>query len=96
MTRSLITALGAALCLACGQSASREEQAQPAEQPPAVALPADVQQAVTVADAIAAAPASADSILAAHGMSPEVFDSLMYAIAADPAKSAAYTAARQR
>ena len=58
-------------------------------------LAPDVQLAATVARAIDAAPSSADSILAAHGLTRDGLDSLMYAIAADSAKTAAYTAARR-
>ena len=58
-------------------------------------LATDVQLAVTVARAIDAAPASADSILSANGLTRDGLDSLMYVIAADSAKSAAYTAARR-
>ena len=68
---------------------------QPAAQPPVAdaALPADVQRAVTVARAIEANPAAVDSILSAHGLTRAGLDSLMYAIAADSAKAAAYSAA---
>jgi hypothetical protein len=59
------------------------------------ALAPDVQLAATVARAIDASPASADSILSAHGLTREGLDSLMYAIAADSAKTAAYAAARR-
>ena len=55
----------------------------------------DVQLAVTVARAIDAAPASADSILSANGLTRDGLDSLMYVIAADSAKTAAYAAARR-
>lgn len=58
-------------------------------------LPADVELAVTVARAIDAAPAKVDSILSAHGLTRDGLDSLMYAIAGDSAKTAAYTAARR-
>lgn len=40
-------------------------------------------------------PASADSILSAHGLTREGLDSLMYRIATDSVKTAAYTAARR-
>lgn len=57
--------------------------------------PADVQLVATVARAIDAAPASADSIISAHGLTRAALDSLIYVIAADSAKSAAYIAARR-
>ena len=95
MTVNTRVALVAAFALACGGSGERQEQSRlPAAQPVA-ALPADVQQAITVANAMATAPHAADSVLAAHGFTQEGFDSLMYAIALDSAKSAAYAAARQ-
>ena len=57
------------------------------------ALPPDVTLAVELARAIEANPAAADSILATRGVTRAGLDSLMYAIAADSAKAAAYTAA---
>lgn len=82
-----------------GCRAAEKPADQPAAQPlvaepqPAADLPPDVQRAVTVARAIEADPAALDSILAAHGLSRAGLDSLMYAIAADSAKAAAYSAA---
>ena len=54
---------------------------------------ADVDRAVAVVKGIEANRAAAESVLAAHQLTAEGFDSLMYVIAADSAKSAAYTAA---
>ena len=54
---------------------------------------ADVDRAVAVVNGIEANRASAESVLAAHQLTAEGFDSLMYVSAADSAKSAAYTAA---
>ncbi|MEP7325350.1 MAG: hypothetical protein ABI836_05310 [Gemmatimonadota bacterium] len=54
---------------------------------------ADVDQAVEVARGLKANQAAAESVLAAHGLTPEGFDSLMYEIAADSAKAAAYRSA---
>lgn len=51
---------------------------------------ADVDRAVAVVKGIEANRASAESVLAAHQLTAEGFDSLMYIIAADSAKSAAY------
>ncbi len=95
MTRTPLAAVAALLLLACGGTGTREEQ-QPADRTPSADLPDDVRQAVTVADAIATAPYAVDSILSAHGLSAQGFDSLMYAIALDSAKSAAYANARRR
>ena len=95
-----ILALGCAALLmaACrggggDATAKQEDTAAPTAQQ--AALSPDVQLAATVARAIDAAPASADSILSAHGLTRDGLDSLMYAIAADSAKTAAYTAARR-
>ena len=90
--------LAASLIAACGgggggKSAEQQQPATPAAQQPTV--PADVQLAVAVAQAIDAAPAKADSILAANGLTRDGLDSLMYAIASDSAKTAAYSAARR-
>ncbi|HMA39297.1 MAG TPA: hypothetical protein VKP10_04430 [Gemmatimonadales bacterium] len=90
--------LAASLIAACGgggggKSAEQQQPATPAAQQPTV--PADVQLAVAVARAIDAVPAKADSILAANGLTRDGLDSLMYAIASDSAKTAAYSAARR-
>jgi hypothetical protein len=80
--------------VACGGGAAdRPAEGQGAMPATQAAMPSDVSLAVTVARAIAAAPASMDSILAANGLTRESLDSLMYVIAADSAKSAAYIAA---
>jgi hypothetical protein len=57
-------------------------------------VPADVQTAVAVARGIEASPDRSDSVLAANGLTPAGFDSLMYRIAADSAMRAAFAAAR--
>ena len=53
----------------------------------------DVDRAVAVVKGIEANRASAESVLAAHQLTADGFDSLMYVIAADSAKAAAYAAA---
>jgi len=84
--RMLMLAYAASLMAACGRSGGgAAEQTAP---------PADVQVAVAVAQAISAAPTKVDSILSAHGLTHAGLDSLMYTIAADSAKAAAYAAAR--
>lgn len=98
-TRIVGLALMGTLAAACGgsgggKSAEQQQPATPAAQQPTV--PADVQLAVAVAQAIDAAPAKADSILAANGLTRDGLDSLMYIIAADSAKTAAYSAARRQ
>jgi hypothetical protein len=85
-TRMLMLAYAVSLMAACGRSGGGSKAA---EQPPT-----DVQVAVAVAQAISAAPTKVDSILSAHGLTHAGLDSLMYTIAADSAKAAAYAAAR--
>ena len=80
-------ALGAAMLLA-GGCGPRGEEAAEAEGNSSVM--AEVDRAVATAQAIQAKPAAADSILAAHGLTRAGFDSLMYAVAADPALALAY------
>jgi hypothetical protein len=52
-----------------------------------------VDRAVAVARGIRAHPTAADSILAAHDLTRDGFDALMYDIAADSALARAYTEA---
>jgi hypothetical protein len=96
--RMLMLAYSASLIAACGRSGggSRAPEQHTSATPAAeqTAPPADVQLAVAVAQAISAAPTKVDSILSAHGLTHAGLDSLMYTIAADSAKAAAYTAAR--
>ena len=87
------TALFVVACRGGGGDVTQEDTAAPITQQPA--LDPDVQLAATVARAIDAAPASADSILSALSLTREGLDSLMYRIAADSVKSAAYAAARR-
>lgn len=93
-------AWAASLAVACGGTGANS--GKPAQQQPATpavqqaAVLADVQLAATVARAIDAAPTKVDSILTAHGLTRAGLDSLMYAIAADSAKTAAYSAARRQ
>lgn len=98
MNRIPLPYLAAMIALAACRAGDKPAD-QPAAQPlvadarPAADLPSDVQRAVTVARAIEANPAAVDSILSAHGLTRPGLDSLMYAIAADSAKAAAYSAA---
>jgi hypothetical protein len=97
MNGRILVLSGAALlvagCRGEGEEAKQQDTVTPVTQQ--AALTPDVQLAVTVARAIDAAPASADSILSANGLTRDGLDSLMYAIAADSAKTAAYAAARR-
>lgn len=53
----------------------------------------DVSKAAAVSNAIAAKPDAADSILKANGYTPDSYQTAMYEIAKDSAKSAEYAAA---
>ncbi|HSA57848.1 MAG TPA: hypothetical protein VLE53_19200 [Gemmatimonadaceae bacterium] len=95
---STVVVCAAFLIAGCGGSGTD----QPAEgadtttsATPDASLPPDVQLALTVAHALDAAPANTDSILSANGLTREGLDSLMYTIASDSAKAAAYTAGRR-
>ena len=95
--RTVGLAWAAALAVGCkggGKPPEQQPPAAPAAQQ--AAMPADVELAAAVARAIDAAPTKVDSILTAHGLTRAGLDSLMYAIAADSAKSAAYSAARRQ
>ena len=89
--------LAAAVLGSCKQANREAEseggQAQSAESTAAAPLPPDVARAVEIARAVQANPAAADSILTAHRLTRAGLDSLVYAIAADSAKAAAYSAA---
>ena len=50
----------------------------------------DVDRAVAVTQGIRAHRAAAESVLTAHSLTAEEFDALMYEIASDSAKAAAY------
>ena len=88
-----LTAIIALAACRAGDKPADQPAAQPIVADATADLPADVQRAVTVARAIEAKPAAIDSILSAHGLTRAGLDSLMYAIAADSAKAAAYSAA---
>ena len=94
--RMLMLAYSVSLIAACGRGGSKAPEQHTSATPATeqTAVPADVQLAVAVAQAISAAPTKVDSILSAHGLTHAGLDSLMYTIAADSAKTAAYTAAR--
>jgi len=92
--------IAAAIALAACRKADREagnpaqDTAQSAAAAsPAASLPPDVALAVEIARAVQANPSAADSVLAAHRLSRAGLDSLVYAIAADSTKAAAYSAA---
>ena len=96
--RMVVLGLAPFLIAACGGGSEGTPEAQDsvaAVTQQRAPLAADVQLAATVARAIDAAPASADSIMTAHGLTREALDSLIYVIAGDSAKTAAYIAARR-
>lgn len=64
-------------------------------EPASTGAGADVDRAVAVVKGIEANRSAAESVLAAHDLTADGFDSLMYVIAADSAKAAAYTDAIQ-
>lgn len=99
MTRSILAAAVssvAALSLllgACQKPDSAPEQ-MPAASAATTAQPdSGVVLAASISIAVNANADAADSILAAHGITAAELDSLMYAIASDSARSAAYAAA---
>lgn len=63
--------------------------------PPTEVAATKVKAAVAVAREISADPEHADEILARHGLDREKLDAMMYEIAADPALTDAYMAARR-
>jgi hypothetical protein len=97
--RGLMLGCAAALAAACGGGTGGEQAADTTQAvapvAPAEALPPDVQLAINVERGIGADPTKADSILTAYGLTRDGLDSLMYAIAADSAKAAAFSAARR-
>jgi hypothetical protein len=88
--RSRSLTLGTFLALAAGCGGQGEAAPEPGGE---VSVVSEVDQAVVTAKAIRANPVAADSILAAHGLTREGFDSLMYDVAADTARSRVYTEA---
>lgn len=99
MTRTMLGAVvigAAALSLLLG--ACQKPDAAPEQMPAANAATAaqpdsGVALAASIARAVNGNPEAADSILAAHGTTAAELDSLMYAIASDSARAAAYAAA---
>lgn len=67
----------------------------PAEPPANDADAQKIRAAVAVARDISSDPEHADEVLARHGLDREKLDAMMYEIAADPALTDAYMAARR-
>jgi hypothetical protein len=76
--------LVALVVASAGAAACREHAAE---------VPPPVARAVAVVSDLRAHPGASDSVLAAHGLDARAFDSLLYAIAEDPALADAYTRA---
>jgi hypothetical protein len=55
-----------------------------------------VTEAAAIADEIAKDPAKADAVLQAHGTTAAAYEAQLYEIAADPAQTDEYLAARSR
>jgi hypothetical protein len=84
-----------AFLVACGGNEPTE--APPPAAPPAAAPAADAaSRAAEIARAIDADPSRADAILKEKGMTAADLDALMYEVAADPALTDRYVAARGR
>jgi uncharacterized lipoprotein YajG len=87
--KKLIPGIAMALLIACARAETSADStavvATPTSDPVAVAA---------TVKALEANPAGADSILKAAGHTPESFQQLMYDIAADSTKAAAYAAAK--
>jgi membrane-bound lytic murein transglycosylase B len=79
LTRALALLALPVVVAACGAKAEPEP-------PPAN----DAQRAARIANAIEAAPTKTDSILAAHGLTADQLEQLMYGVAADTALSAEF------
>lgn len=94
--RLLFGSVGVVFLLSgCGDAPAPEAGAGDAAPAVDQGAPAWVLELAAIATAIEAKPASGDSILAANGMARARFDSLVYEVAADPALTAAFEAARR-
>jgi hypothetical protein len=87
---TMLIALGACGGADRDQHAAADSGAAPVATPP---RDADVELAIAVYRGIEASPGAVDSVLAAHGVTEAGLDSLMYRIASDSARAAAYTSA---
>lgn len=84
MTRSTTLLVATiALLTACGPKGPETEGA-------AAPPPNDAQRAAAVSNAMRSAPTKGDSILAAHGLTADQLEDLMYRVAADSALNAEY------
>jgi hypothetical protein len=94
MTRKLMLAMASALLVAaCEQREPAEGAMADSLAAPVATADAGVELAVAIHRGIEANPAAAESVLTANGLTAASLDSLMYEIASDSARSAAYTKA---
>jgi hypothetical protein len=81
-------------CLAIASCGGGNKASDSAASSPATSTApvSDVDKALAVQHGLDAAPGNADSVLAANGLTAAGLDSLMYRIASDSAKRAAFAA----
>ncbi|HSE27116.1 MAG TPA: hypothetical protein VLA95_02710 [Gemmatimonadales bacterium] len=94
MTRKLLLPAVLLLAGACAKGERTEGamlDSAAAMAPAGASADAGVERAVAVYRGIEANPAAAESVLTAHGLTAATLDSLIYEIAADSARAAAYT-----
>ena len=96
--RRLLLPLALVLAAACAkaehsETAAADSAALANASPMPPAADPTVDRAVAVYRGIEAHPAAAESVLTAHGLTRAGIDSLMYEIASDSARAAAYAAA---
>lgn len=94
MLGTVITSAALSLMLGACQKPDAAPEQMPAVEAATVAQSdSGVALAASIARAVNGNPQAADSILTAHGTTAPQLDSLMYAIASDSARAAAYAAA---
>ena len=95
MTRTILAAAATAVLLlgACQQGDKSADAAPATAAADDTPGDAGVQHAAGIARGVNANPGAVDSVLAAHGTTAAELDSLMYEIAADSARAAAYAQA---
>ncbi|MDT8368513.1 MAG: hypothetical protein RQ745_04860 [Longimicrobiales bacterium] len=95
--RAVMTASALLVLPACGPSDAPPSDAdRPQAEAEAATVPEWVTRVAVIANAIEDRPAAFDSILTAHDMTREAFESRIYDIAADPVLTAAYERTRGR
>lgn len=90
--RLMMLSAGLLLVGACGKAERSEDaMAETAAAMAPAAVDPGVEKAVAVYRGIQANPAAAESVLTANGLTTESLDTLMYEIASDSARAAAYS-----